>query len=557
MANFEVSTLRVRLDRTKTPLFWAAFAALLVIAGCGGSYTPAPGSPGSPAPLTAVVVTPATATLHRGETQQFAAKVSGSSNQTVTWQVTNGIGTIDGTGLYTAPSDFDGGVSTITATSNAVPAASGAATVTLPAVSFSITPDAIAVALGASQPFTATLVGLGNTQVAWTVLGADGGTINSVGLYTAPSTSGIYSVVATSAENSNYGVTATVVATTNPKSFSPTGKMQDPHVYHTATLLNDGRVLVAGGATLDINYFVNGTNSAELYDPLSGTFALTGTMTADRYAQTATLLPAGEILITGGISDIGFDYGETPAVDSAELFDASAGSFALTGKMAEARGGHTATLLNNNTVLVAGGANAGGGSPFYADGSKTAEIYDPLTKVFTSTGNMVTARVKQTATLLLTGKVLIAGGSTSSSPIAAAELYDPGTGVFTPTGNMTSPRIGHTATLLQDGRVLVTGGGGGLTTAEIYDPATGSFLATGSMAVARSSHTATLLPNGTVLVVDGGNQIAEIYDPATGLFSLSAVTESIRSGHSATLLQDGRVLVVGGESAPTTAEFYP
>ena len=178
---------------------------------------------------------------------------------------------------------------------------------------------------------------------------------------------------------------------------------------------------------------------------------------------------------------------------------------------------------------------------------------------------MVSGRVGQTATLLASGKVLIVGGlSTSSSdPVATAELYDPLTGLFSSTGSMMTARAGHAATLLQNGKVLVTGGLNhrslttDVDTAEIYDPATGSFLATGSMEVARWAHTSTLLPNGTVLVVGGGSLFSEIYHPSTGSFSISALTESEHSGHSTTLLQDGRVLVIGGAEFPSTAELYP
>ena len=194
--------------------------------------------------------------------------------------------------------------------------------------------------------------------------------------------------------------------------------------------------------------------------------------------------------------------------------------------MAEARGGHTATLLTNGKVLIAGGNMGGGGPPFFfVDGSVTAEVYDPATGLFTSTGNMVTPRVGQTATLLVNGDVLIAGGWSASqnASIATAELYHAGDGNLHPyrKHELTSHRAhGHTAAGRQGtysrrrpDQILANSD-----SAEIYDPATGSFLATGSMAVKRCSHTATLLPNGTVLFVGGGSLVAEIYDPSTGSF---------------------------------------
>lgn len=553
----------MRLNKVKSFRLLTALAAALIITGCGSTSTPVPGSP----PPSPVVVTPANATVYRGQTQQFTASVLGQADQTVIWslEVDTG-GSIDSTGLYTAPSGNDEGGFVI-ATSKAVPSESGTARVTFPNVSSSITPGAVGIVPGASQTFRATFVGLGSTQVSWTVQG--GGTITSAGLYSAPSTSGIYNVVATASANTDYSATALVLVATNPTSTSLTGKLQDQREFHTATLLPNGKVLVAGGAA-DKPPCYAGDDSAELYDSALDTFASTGTMTSRRYAHTSTLLQNGSVLITGGYS---FDSSDclqhvtSPAVASAEIYDPANGSFAPTGSMAEVRGGHTATLLTNGKVLIAGGDNIELGLLpfFFVDGSVTAEVYDPATGLFTATGNMVTPRVGQTATLLGNGDVLIAGGWTASqnASIAAAELYHPATGTFTPTGNMTSPRTGHTATTLPDGKVLIAGGAQDQTlvdsdSAEIYDPATGSFLATGSMAVKRCSHTATLLPNGTVLLVDGGSLVTEIYDPSTSSFVLSGLTKLDRfRGHAATLLQNGNVLVVGGLQSPTTAELYP
>src|ERR1017187_5599342 len=558
----------MRLNKVKSFRLLTALAAALIIAGCGSTSTPVPQSP-PPPPSATVVVTPATATVYRGKTQLFTAKVSGQDDQTVIWSLDNRIGSIDSTGLYTAPADSDGQPAFVRATSKAVPSGSGTATVTLPTIPFSIAPGAVAIVPGASQTFSATVVGLDSTQVNWTVQG--GGTISSAGLYSAPSTSGLSYVVATSSANANYSAWALVLVATNTTVSSPTGNLQDGRWFHTATLLPTGKVLVAGGAVYeDYGSCFAGKDSAELYDSALGTFAFTGTMTSRRYAQTSTLLQDGAVLITGGFS---FDFsacdqdGTSPALSSGEIYDPSNGSFAPTGSMAEVRGGHTATLLTNGKVLIAGGNNTGGDDllPFFhLDGSVTAEVYAPATGLFTSTGNMVTPRVGQTATLLANGDVLIAGGWSASqnASIAAAELYHPATGAFTPTGSMTSPRTGHTATLLPDGKVLIAGGAQTIfaysDSAEIYDPATGSFLATGSMAVNRCSHTATLLPNGTVLLVDGGSLVTEIYDPSIGSFVLSGLTKLDRfSGHSATLLQNGNVLVVGGLQSPTTAELYP
>jgi hypothetical protein len=210
------------------------------------------------------------------------------------------------------------------------------------------------------------------------------------------------------------------------------------------------------------------------------------------------------------------------------------------GSMTVARSGHTATLLLSGMVLVAGGPNA------------SAELYDPKSEMFTSTGAMTVTRSSHTATLLAdaalpnSGKVLIVGGGAQS-----AELYDPASGTFTQTGNPLVMRSGQTATLLKTGKVLVAGGG--TAAAEIYDPSSGVFTATGSMASARTAATANLLVSGEVLMAGGGTATAELYDPASGLFTSTGSMSRVRSGHTATLLSDGTVLIVGPDA---TAELY-
>src|ERR1039457_5654774 len=202
----------MRLNKVKSFRLLTALAAALIITGCGPPSTPVPQSPQSPPPppYGTVVITPATATVYRGKTQLFTAKVSGQSDQTVIWSLDDRIGSIDSTGLYTAPSDSDGQPAFVRATSKAVPSESGTALVTLPTIPFSIAPGAVAIVPGASQTFSATVVGLDSTQVRWTVQG--GGTISSAGLYSAPSTSGLSYVVATSSANANYSAAALVLA---------------------------------------------------------------------------------------------------------------------------------------------------------------------------------------------------------------------------------------------------------------------------------------------------------------------------------------------------------
>jgi hypothetical protein len=330
--------------------------------------------------------------------------------------------------------------------------------------------------------------------------------------------------------NRSFAVTGLPACPPALGSWGPTGFMSSTRYRHTATLLPDGKVLVSGGVVPDEWFpWEYAYRTAEVYDPATGTWSPTASMAEERAFHTATLLPDGKVLVAGGSSSSSL---------AAELYDPATGTWSPTGSTAQRRSYHTATLLPNGKVLVAGGSS----SPL------TAELYDPATGSWSPTGSMASERTAHTATLLPNGKVLVAGGS--SSPLTA-ELYDPATGTWSPTGSMASAHQRYTATLLPNGKVLVAGGIGFPLT-ELYDPATGTWSPTGSMASARADHTATLLPNGKVLVAgkfaDFGapGENAEVYDPATGTWSLTGSMGSSYQRHTATLLLNGKVLAAGG-----------
>jgi hypothetical protein len=351
----------------------------------------------------------------------------------------------------------------------------------------------------------------------------------------------------------------------------------------SATLLADGRVLIAGGETYQgwsvfggalhpekYTYF----DSAGLYDPATRTFTPTGSMATARAEHTATLLSDGRVLVTGGRDSVG---GPLPQLRSAELYDPATGTFSPTGPMADARAGGTAVRLLDGRVLITGGGNGASGP------LASAEIYDPSNGTFSPVPpTPLDALGWEAATLLADGRVLFTGGLVEAVGTgvcrASARIFDPEADTFSPTGSMTTPRCnggggwgGGTATLLQDGRVLMTAGvmlPPSLAEAEIFDPTTGTFSPTGSPTHLDGGQTATLLANGRVLVAGGEDDdvtraTAELYDPVTGMFIPTGSMAAARWGHTATLLSDGRVLVTGGRGSLydvpeflTSAEIY-
>jgi hypothetical protein len=312
--------------------------------------------------------------------------------------------------------------------------------------------------------------------------------------------------------------------------------MLEPRSGHTATLLPNGRVLIAGGMRRNQDFYT----SAELYDPATGKFQPTGEMNQRRVGHIAVLLRSGKVLIAGGWVGSG-------GTDSAELYDPATGKFSRISPMTSRRGRPSATLLPDGDVLIAGGERMDNESV------ASAEIFHAKTLSFQPTGSMHHARVSHTATLLHDGRVLIAGGY-GESVLSSAEIYDPNTGVFTETAILNTARCKHTAGLLPDGRVLIAGGSdergwnGNLSSAEIYDPKTGKFTAAAPLHDARFKlpDEAVLLESGKLLIA-GGSRELEIFDPANGQFVIAAgKMNDARHFMTETKLKDGRVLLAGG-----------
>jgi hypothetical protein len=330
--------------------------------------------------------------------------------------------------------------------------------------------------------------------------------------------------------------------------FVPTGPMARPRAGHTATLLEDGRVLIFGGWSGS-----QPARDAEIYHPETGTFTRIPESFEPREGHSATLLADGRVLIAGGCC--GFNLGF-----SALIIDPSGGQVTRRSWMSQSHYGHSGTLLPNGKVLIAGGTWD------FVDGTPMdPELYDPVTGTFSRAGRHAGMRNPNVppygylkATLLSAGRVLFTGGQ--------PEIYDSASGQFRLTRPMISPLyragvLGHSATLLGNGTVLIVGGGanlppacGGIGTPEIYDPASESFRAISSTPAGRSHHTATLLHDGSVLLVGGlaqdcrSTDSAELYDPAAEAFVSAGSMTQPRRDHTATLLLDGSVLIVGGRA---------
>ncbi len=529
---------------------FASLVGLALLSGCGGGNPQVTNYP-PPSPQVSVTVSPSTASVDQGATKQFSAVVSGSSDQAVTWSIQEGSagGSISRTGLYTAPA---AAINVhVVAASVADPAHFSSAQVTVNTVTVSMTSASIVgVARGRQRQFTAAVTGTVVRDVTWSIEeGAAGGTITADGVYTAPASGGPFHITARSVADPSKAATAAVILTEGGFRALSTPTLV-PRANHTATLLPNGKVLIAGGNQNDGHTYLS-PSSAEVFDPLAETFSATGSMSIARAGHTATLLNNGTVLIAGG----GFSNEVT-----AEIYDPKAGSFTRVGDMTAGRSWHTASLLNDGRVLIAGG--------FLQDGLcwdctplKTAEIYDPVTQTFSPAGDMPDARALHSASVLLDGKVMMAGGVGNGCPGTnnTVAVFDPSTNGFDAAVNLPRPRLGHTATVLDDGRVLITGGelwdycdwnSSIYKTAVVFDPSSKSYSPEQLMAEPRRAHSATLLVNGKVLIVGA---IAELFDPATSSFIQIGEPNVSGVGRRATRLLDGRVLFTGSTQV---AEIY-
>ena len=365
-------------------------------------------------------------------------------------------------------------------------------------------------------------------------------------------------------------------ATPTPALTLP-GAMQQARKFHTAELLQDGRVLVVGGQDRKLMPLA----SAELYDPETARWSLTGSMSVPRREHNTVLLPDGRVLAMGGLDE------NHKVQSSAEVYDPQTGEWSPVSDMAVARRGHRSLLLEDGRVLVFGGRQIAA-RLFESDSLQMVETFDPVSGEWSNAADMTVGHIGLEAVVLRDGRVLVTGGMTTAGAETASaaqsdasgedagttgrsprtsgpEIYYPSAGEWRQSG-FARATMSHTLTVLEDGFVVQLGGFGGVAAAglpgmEIFDPTSDSWETGPKMAAGRMFHTATLLEDGKLLVVGGtgaeGNlRSAEVFDPAASTWSPAGRTSVARAGHTATLLRDGTVLIAGGGSAQAEM-FHP
>jgi hypothetical protein len=421
----------------------------------------------------------------------------------------------------------------------------------------------VAGTINSAYSFTFTVSSGGQAPFTWSETGAlpQGLMLASGGILSGtPTATGSFPITVKVQDSASQSATKDVTIQINSvPAFAFTGSMATPRIFHTATLLSSGQVVVVGGK--DNNG--NAVATAETYEPGPGTFtpALT-TLNHARFSHTATLLDAFTILIAGGTGVAG------TSLSSAEIYDSETGTFSnTTASMTAARSQHTDTTLGDGTVLLAGGVDASGNA------LDSAEIYNPATGTFTATGHMTIARAQHTATLLDAGTVLLTGGLDATGvTTATAEIYDPATHTFTATASMSDSRAQHIAVPIGLGAVLVAGGYSNngqivtkaLATGQSYKGGFSSLFT--DMIAPRAQTTITSLNGSGIFILTGGAKFVlancgtncETVVPQSlsttegfSTFDLDFFPEpsmnTARRGHTATLLADGStILIVGG-----------
>ena len=320
--------------------------------------------------------------------------------------------------------------------------------------------------------------------------------------------------------------------------------------------MDDGRVFAVGGRAVGLQAQSGNFNeTAEVLDPATTAWASISDMNEQRKSPALFALPDGRVMVAGGLS------GQRLPLASTEIWNPGTDEWVFGPEMVRSHDLMASVVLGDGRFLMIGGTSQDEDDLLVALNADT-EVFDPSTQTWSEVASMNEKRANHTATLLTDGRVLVAGGGKTDGPyLKATEIYDPASDSWTVASPMSRGRAFHTATLLPDGRVLVVGGKGKLKQAEVYDPSADTWSPAGETADPRSEHTATLLPNGTVLVTGGTGYLptSEVYDPETGSWSAGPMMGTGRYRHAAVTLLDGRTLILGGtgkDGMLATVEIY-
>ncbi|MCU1285175.1 MAG: Kelch motif protein [Acidobacteriales bacterium] len=431
-------------------------------------------------------------------------------------------------------------------------------------ISVSISPVSATPLLGTSVSFTAQVTGTSNTGVSYSVVeGNAGGSIAANGIYLAPSQPGTFHVRATSIADPARSMEAIVTVRGYTNSIARLPNPREAYDHHTATLMSDGSVLLVGGAGFSTVH-----KQTERYQPSQNVFEIGPSLATARLDHSAILLANGDLLVSGGYNPVDGSTSFDPAFRSSELLVANTSFFAAGPDMNFPRRNHVFTMLKDGRVLVTGGIQLRG-TGFSA--TPNTELYDPAANQFVAGDRMNSPRWMHSATLLADGRVLLVGGRDNNCTgvgcpvysLNTAELFDPATGKYTTTGSLNISRYAHSAALLDDGRVLILGGEttenigptDQVTAAEVYNPATGTFAPFGNIIFGRGFHALARLNSGKYLLAGGYNEngspspTTEIFDPETGTSTAGPDMSDWRIRAAAVKLKTGEVLIVGGNNS--------
>ena len=372
-------------------------------------------------------------------------------------------------------------------------------------------------------------------------------------------------VAATPVSTPTQLVTAAPTGTPAAAHWTTSGELLQSHASTHVVLVSGGKVLIVG----DDNLFAPGPPSAteaELWDPATSKWTVTGGLNAPRDLFAAVSLKDGRALITGGVNDNYISYSST------KLYDPSAGTFSQPGLMVYARTSPAWTVLADGRVMAISGVYYNGVSNKVVT---AVEIFDPVKGTWSGTGPLNVGRIGAQAVTLADGAVLVVGGTDiNSTTLSSAELWDPVSGKWTVIGSLVQARDDFTLVALLDGSALVAGGLNpsavpetALASAERLDRGTGTWKAAAKMATAAASRISATLANGRILIAGGrvgawkaAVNAAEIFDPAAGTWTATVPMPMTLERSGAVLLSDGSVLVAGGDGGfvgPVSTPWYP